>query len=486
MVKRPTPRAQQEDPREFQLAQIRRRFSPDESPEATSGATILAFGMEPSDPDFPFAIDALLCRLRVPATYPGQGRPSLSVANPEMDRGFQINVERGFDALAAKQQPGQTLLGLMNALDRQLEQLLTAQPAETFSIKIVPNAAARAVPKHGEHATTVPTPPSPPPPVAVQPQLPAQPKERPLPPQPAYSPEDKARAKVRRDQETRQLEARLGRLPQFTSLADGTFVVPIEPRRRSALPIALQAIKTVKLLVPELYPLQPCTIELMGIDKQDAMPAQQAFEDRARQFVQMSLLNHVNYFSQNMHSMAHACVQSEQSPNPQEQSLSGQMKDLAVQDSAAQESSAATGADASSAAIGTDTNDDRSHIITIPRPPEWSRNDADDEDDEDSSDSYSDDSDSDGEVEGGGSDHLGESSQTSGPERGITMSFPHLELYGIELLELVNLSLTIRCTRCKDTMDAKNVKNNANADYNGIRSESCKKCANPMGIGTQP
>ncbi|KAL1624318.1 hypothetical protein SLS56_007857 [Neofusicoccum ribis] len=486
-VERPTPRAQQDDPREFQLAQIRRRFSPAESLEANGGATILAFGMKPSDPDFPFAIDALQCRLRVPATFPDEGRPSLRVSNPEMDRGFQINVEKGFAALQATH-PAPTLLGLMNALDRQLEQLLTAQPAATFSIKIVPNAAARAVPEHGEHAAAVPAPPPPPPvvqPAPPMPQLPAQLKERPPPPQPAYSPEDKSHAKARRDQETRQLEARLGRLPHFSALADGAFVVPVDPRRRASLPIALQAIKTVKLLVPELYPLQPCRVELMGIERQDALPAQQAFEHRARQFAQMSLLNHVNYFSQNMHSMAQAPpARPEKRPDAQDSGLEGRMKGLTAQDQAA-EASSMPAAEAS-APVGTDSADDRSHIITIPRPPEWmaGRGSDNDDNDESSYDSSPDESDSDGEAEGGGSDRPGEGSQTPAPERGITLSLPHLELYGIELLELVNLCLTIKCTRCKDTMDVKNLKNNANADYTGVRNESCKKCANPLGIGT--
>ncbi|OJD36728.1 chy zinc finger domain protein, partial [Diplodia corticola] len=494
VVQRPTPRAQQDDPREFQLAQIRRRFSPEESLDASSGATILAFGMKPSDPDFPFDIDELACRLRVPATYPIQGRPSLSVTNAAMDRGFQINVEKGFDALAQRQLPNQTLLTLMNALDRQLEQLLTAPPAETFSIKIVPNAAARAVPKHGEHAVQrqAPTPPAPV--VVVQPQVaPAQPRESPPPPaQPAYSPEQRAQAQARRGQETRQLEARLGRLPQFSTLADGAFIMPVEPRRRAALPIALQAVKTVKLLVPELYPLQPCRIELMGIDRRAAMPVEQAFENRAGQFANMSLLNHVNYFSQNMHSMAQAPpAKSDGSPTATQQ-----VAELGVRDHpAAEASSAASGAEADSK-TKTDPADDRSHIIAIPRPPEWTvpgsgndddngnPNDNEDSDgDEDSYDSYTNESDSDGEAEGAASDRAEGSSQTLSAERGVALSFPHLELYNIGLLELVKLYLTIQCTRCKDTMDVNNIQNNANADDTGIRRESCKKCAYPMSIG---
>lgn len=124
VVQKPVSRAQREDPREFQIQQLRRRFSPTERPE--NGGIALTFQMIPSDPDFPFEMTALECVLHVPTSYPENGRPSLDVRNQEMGRAYQINVERGFAILAGKS-PQATLLGLMNALDKQLEHLLTEQ-----------------------------------------------------------------------------------------------------------------------------------------------------------------------------------------------------------------------------------------------------------------------------------------------------------------------------------------------------------------------
>ena len=61
VVSKPIPKAQTEDPREFQLGQIRRRFSPKETRLSTSNsgedAVVLSFSMAPSDPDFPFDMD---------------------------------------------------------------------------------------------------------------------------------------------------------------------------------------------------------------------------------------------------------------------------------------------------------------------------------------------------------------------------------------------------------------------------------------------
>jgi hypothetical protein len=62
------------------------------------------------------------------------------------------------------------------------------------------------------------------------------------------------------------------------------------------------------------------------------------------------------------------------------------------------------------------------------------------------------------------------------------LSLPFLELHGIELLELVSLSLTIKCDRCKTTLDVLNIKNSS-GNLSGVRSESCRKCANALDIG---
>lgn len=83
-------------------------------------ATMLIFQMRSFDPDFPFDIEALDCVLRVPFDYSKSGKPSLTVKNPNMERGYQINVERGFDAIVANARAS-ALLNHMDALNKQLE-----------------------------------------------------------------------------------------------------------------------------------------------------------------------------------------------------------------------------------------------------------------------------------------------------------------------------------------------------------------------------
>jgi hypothetical protein len=118
-VARPTPRAQAEDPRTFQIAQVERRFKP-ESSTSSNGKTSLTFGLQPSDPDFPYEIESLQCVLHVPRTYPNGELPTIEVTNNDIPRGFQINIEHGFDAIAAGS-PTSTLLALLSTChDRSL------------------------------------------------------------------------------------------------------------------------------------------------------------------------------------------------------------------------------------------------------------------------------------------------------------------------------------------------------------------------------
>lgn len=461
IVPRPVPQSQVQDPREFQLAQIRRRFAPKE--QETDGGTSLTFKLIPSDPDFPFDIEALECVLTVPSTYPKGGRPSLRVTNKEMGRGYQINVERGFDSLAARS-PGSTLLQLMNALDKQLETLLAAPKADT--VKLVANVGRPQ--------------PSIPPPVA-RPDVPAPSRAKPAlpvsstssPAKAVYAAEQKAQASVRREQETRQLEARMSKLPQYCKSSDGTsYVLPLEPRRRQDLPVPLQAIKTVRLVVPVLYNLEPCRIELMGVSGDYASSVEKAFKDRVAQDPQMSLLNHLNYLSQNMHTIA---VQAAKAELPQQPEVSR----LKITEEQAPNTLQAPEPSTSTLPAGRDP--DRSHIVHVPRPPEWT---VVEDNDEDTDDSFAyDTGDETEDVTTEDEEHDDTEAPKSTPERGILLSFPHLELYGIELLELVSLSITVKCDRCKDTMDIPNLKNNSKGDYTGVRSESCKKCANALGIG---
>ena len=404
--------------------------------------------MAPSDPDFPFELEGLDCVLHVPSTYPTAGAPSLSVRNKEMGRGFQVNVERGFDVLVQRS-PQATLLGLMNALDKQLESLLTEQKAPT--VTFVPNLVSR----HHAGPKTVHTTAKPPP-------------EKPSESNNAlskFTPEQLQAARTRREVETRQLEARLGRLHLFSKSSDGiAYNIPIEPRRPEDLPVTLQAVKAVKLLVPLLYPLQSCRIEIQGVSKGAATKTERAFERKVVETPETALTGHMNYLAQNMHVLA-------TEPEHDHVEQTSVTKDpLPPTEHASVNDPAAISKDLASL----EGEEGPSHIKIIPRPPEWSaESDEEASEESDYSDLYeSGNTTGNEDTENQTIQVPSESLSDPGPERGISLSFPNLELHGIELLELVSLSITVKCERCKDTLDIHNLRNEPTA-----RSASCKKCA---------
>lgn len=444
VVSKPVPKAQAEDPRQFQINQLKRRFLPIEKEE--NGETSLAFRMLPSDPDFPFEMPGGLdCVLHVPSSYPAEKGPTLEVKNGEMGREYQIKIEEGFTRLAARTPQG-TLLGLMNNLDRQLEGLLGGE--KEVEIIIIPNRRPGKTVEQTDPAS------------AIQQTNSSSvlPIRKSNPPDP-FTSEQLRLARERREAETRQLEARLGRTPLFSKSSDGiAYTVPITPRRHTDLPVPLLVVKSIKLFVPMLYPLQSCRLEIQGVSREAAKATETAFERKAKEHEGTTLMGHVNYLAQFMHELAVEVVEEPV------------IDDEAVKDLAPVE----VGESALESKIDPEA-EDRSHIVLIPRPPEWA---AQNEDDGDSSDSeYSDAYDSGDEDEGGAAlETVPETASMSSPERGISLSFPSLELYSIELLELVSLCITIKCERCKDTLDINNLRNGAS------KTEACKKCAIPLSV----
>lgn len=166
-------------------------------------------------------------------------------------------------------------------------------------------------------------------------------------------------------------------------------------------------------------------------------------------------MGHVNYLAQNMHLFATEPEAAEDLPTSEPQ-VQGFMN-MPLDDQQIDEE-----------------NGDRSHIKVIPRPPEWTVADE----AESSGSNYSDSYDSGDEF----TDNEHESHVLEvvpeGPERGVSLSFPLLELYGIELLELTSLYVTVKCERCKETMEFDNIRS-ASLD----RLDSCKKCARSLSIG---
>ncbi|KAJ5759308.1 hypothetical protein N7520_006464 [Penicillium odoratum] len=472
---RPVSKAEQKDPREFQLNQLRRRFQPKETTD--SNGSILEFGLAPSDPDFPFELDKLQCVLHVPKSYPDKGRPTLKVTNPEMEAAYQANVARGFNDIVdftLRTNGRGVLLNWLNSLDKQLEKLLTTLergPKLTFVANLGDGTASKGP------AQTNPGP-------QRQVELPVLPKAvpvnaaKPVTPLKApvtritYTAAQKFQAEKRRSTEAKQLEARLGRLPLFQKRSDNSFVIPIQPNKKDRLPGQLQALKTVKLLVPQLYPLENSTIEIQGIDKPEARSVENGFAEWVSKNSQLNLVSQINYLASNMHNFA-------KTPLPEVAEYSQHEYPQPTIDTVSDEQDVSPEKEPSNPVEGGE-DPDRPHLHVIPRPMEWSVPDHNNEGDETDDSSFEEDSEEDEEDSSDGGAPVPVAIDT--PGRGVALSFPFLELYGIELLELMYLAITIKCERCKESMDIKNVPNLTDPK-NSPKVESCRKCANSMSIG---
>ncbi|GMF73252.1 unnamed protein product [Aspergillus oryzae] len=464
-AQRPISKAESSNPREFQINQLRRRFRPTESTDDVG--TTLTFGMAPSDPDFPFEMDKLQCVLHVPLSYPGRERPTLKVTNSEMGSAFQDNIARGFDDIvdSTLRSGGRaTLLTWMNALDRHLERLLTTTERGP-TLKFVPNVGSKQKPEsqaivEGVKSLAVSTPAS---------TQDTKPKSLPVPEAPSriYTAEEKSQAEKRRAVETKQIEARLGRLPLFQKSKDGlSFVIPIQPPKPDRLPISIRSVKTVKLLVPLLYPLEQSSVELQGVDRAEARPVEVGFAQWVEGNSKLNLMSQINYLTANMHNFAKTPLETPQEP---------------VFDASPEPFTGSKAPENTSTTTRGPTLEDRPHVHVVPRPPEWTVGERSSE--SEGTDMTESEDDFTGEDEEDGGAPVPALPETT-VERGVALSFPFLELYGIELLELVGLSITVKCDRCKEQMDVKNVAQvKDKADALSPKVESCKKCANTMSFG---
>lgn len=449
VVSKPIPESQTQDPRRYQLNQMKKRYSPIQN-TLRDGTTNLQFHLKPSDPDFPFELDYLECELQVPASYPDQP-PRLRVKNKGIPRGFAVNVERGWEKLVHEKQVS-TLLTLTNALDKNLEAFLSERKAETVTLLSFKDT--RHIDSYPSVLGETSSPKT---------EAPSKPQSAPAPrkpyiPEESFTEEQISAARARRAQEIRQLEARMSRLPHYQKSADGVvYALPLEPRRRGELPVELQRIQSVQLIIPLLYPLQSLKVLLNDVESKDAEAVEDLFSARAVQQKQMNLTSHLNYLSQNIHTMA-------------KQSAAARKQTETAQNSAGGAGDAAGNADQEASAPGIASEDRKGHVYVIPRPPEWSYGNESGES-EDSDDSWDSEDESD---EGGVAVNMGLGS-ISGvaqqPEKGTAISFPHIELYGIELLQVEILNISVKCERCRTPNDITGLRPEAE------KESSCKKCA---------
>lgn len=439
VVQKPKPLV--DDVRSFQVGQINRRFKT--SPVGTEDGERYNFDLIPGDPDFPYDLDTLQCQLDVPRGYPQHARPALKILNREIPRGFQINIERGFARLA-QANPDATLLGLVNRLDRQLESILSDESADT--IKIVINKPAA----HQHEQLT-------------KPSIPVV--ARHIQSKPSWTPAEKSDAATSRSQETRQLEARFGRLPAFVKSADGLrFTIPLESPKKSTWPSALQSQRICTLVVPELFPLEPPELIMDG-ESLEAKNVSQAFSNKALSNDNLALTQLINHLLINMKEMSKqaASPPALASVTPAQPTLTPAITPTATIE------------------VTVAQDPERPHLLHVSRPPEWAFGSGTDESDENST------TDDDSDEIGSHDDETNLHTYATTPiERGVLLSFPQLDMHGIELLELTLLNLTVKCERCKATTDVERIRNTITDGTTSAaqsRTEMCKKCAQPMTVG---
>lgn len=456
---KPVPKAQSEDPRTYQIKQLHKRYSPKESTVENGAATSLLFDLLPSDPDFPFELDHLKCQLRIPKNYPKDSSPpTLVILNKDIPRGFAINVEKGWDELV-QERSGSTLLALVNALDRNLEEFLSRKQVDTVKMTMFKDTRHLEAANPGtqdsspEKATTI-----------VSESVTDQVARAPYIPEESFTKDQKAEAKARRAQETRQIETRMGRLPHYKRSSDGiVYTLPLEPKRRSELPAGLRGVSSFQLIVPVLYPLQPLRILLNDVESEDAEDVEELFTEKAKEKPEMTLMSHMNYLTQNIHVLV-------------KQALS-RKKDAAP---AAQVPEEATSTEAAVREVVKPSTDvqNKGNVQVIPRPPEWDYQSEAEGSDEGSYESTT------SEDEDGGVAVTTQPGASPIPtqtiERGTSISFPSVELLGIELFQISNLALSVKCQRCKSINEIGGLKPNT------TKTDSCRKCGTPFSLTFRP
>ncbi|KAI1814888.1 hypothetical protein GGS20DRAFT_377067 [Poronia punctata] len=463
IVPKPIPASQNQDPRRYQLDQLKKRYSP-QIGTLQNGTSTVRFHLKPSDPDFPFELEYLDCEIHVPKGYPKQV-PTLSVKNKDIPRGFCLNIEKGWDKLVAERKGVMTLLALTTALDKNLEAFLSEQKTETVTLvtfKDTRHEESEAKPLRGT-------------PVPVQQAVskPLAPVPKPYVPQESFTDEQIAVARARRSQEIRQLEARMGRMSQYQKSADGiVYTLPLEPKRRTELPQGLQNVQTVQLIIPLLYPLQKLRALLNDVESEEAEPLEEAFATRAAEQSQLSLMSHLNYLSQNMHTMVKQLKASTKAK---------QVAPAATEPSD-QPTSPETPIQGSKQLI--DRGDGKEHIHVIPRPPEWSYAHGAEGSDHSDDDSDLSDSELDSDSGDGGAEIGTHQAHVTGVaqqvEKGTAISFPTMELYSIELLQLTILNISTKCQRCKTLNDLTGLRPEVE------KSTTCRKCGTSISAMFRP
>ncbi|KAH8763636.1 hypothetical protein F5883DRAFT_559320 [Diaporthe sp. PMI_573] len=302
-------------------------------------------------------------------------------------------------------------------------------------------------------------------PVQVPDSADSQVARAPYIPEETFTKDQKAEAKARRAQETRQIETRMGRLAHYKRSSDGiVYTLPLEPKRRSELPAGLRGVNSFQLIVPVLYPLQPLRILLNDVESEDADEVEELFTEKAKEKTEMTLMSHMNYLTQNLHLLVKQAQSRKKDAAPVPQVL---------------EKTATADATAHEVVKASTVLESKGNVQVIPRPPEWDYQGEEKGGDEGSYESTTSEDEDGGvavTIQPGAS---GVPTQTI--ERGTSISFPSIELLGIELFQVSILALSVKCQRCKTISEIGGLKPNTPKT-----TESCRKCGTSFSLTFRP
>ncbi|KAF9921346.1 hypothetical protein FBU30_008645 [Linnemannia zychae] len=550
--------------RNFEIGQVSSRFSASfiaKTPTGINDADAFELKIVPSDPDFPYEISALHVLLSVPKSYPAQSC-TITVLNHDIPKGFAANLERGFNQTAQQQK---SLLAHLNWLDVNMEQLLQKPPAPT--IRFI--AHANAPQKSSSSSTTngpapIIPPPLPPLPVTTQ-SSPSpsssvrtlsssqshsesypQSRSQLLSPPPftpkTFTPADREQAKVQRQKQMNQIQARFR--SSFESISPISVKISLDSTEKDKMPVKWEGSLKIVLLVPMLYPLEPCDIRLREdgnnpeIEIWRARNVEQGFRKITATMPQLSLFQLLNQLNRDLKELMSLPPPTTQTASPLPHPLSSSPQ--TILSSLPQPTSSATPTQLSSSPSTKDThlrsfnvveNDHKGKVVYInalQEPPrsnfdiirnhdtitsddtgddsnadtgedEPSRNDT---LDHTGSDHYTDTTESDTEHHSDEEDEEDEDSTKAGPiidasaKRGIEVRMPDIKIDHISLMYCRSLSLLVRCARCKALVDIpdlvpdsstspSSIKISSNSSSSGTAAKhkwkTCENCQSLMG-----
>ncbi|KAG0343409.1 hypothetical protein BG004_005339 [Podila humilis] len=497
----------------------------------------------PSDPDFPYEIEALHVRLHVPKTYP-EASCSVDVLNKDIPKGFSTNLERGFNQASSQQK--KSLLAHLNWLDVNMEQLLQKPPAAT--IRFVGHGSNSGAATNINPTVRTSTPPtlSPnptPPPLPSKASLDSakeesktissssvtisKPASTPAPPpvvKKVFSAVQIEHAKAQRLQQWNQIQARFRASVETISPTEVQISLEVA---QNDMPVKWKGPLWINILVPTLYPLEPCQVRLREdghnpeIEIWRARNVEEGFRNIVSTMPQLSLFQFLNQLNRDLKDLMMlpepVAPKPVRTPAPIVGGISHSVSAMSISGTGSVSSSSSnvptgTGSISTSSkqqlSPPTHSEDRNDRKIMYIERPQRQRNfeqnndqgaltSEDDDDDDDSEEENEEDSDDANENSGNNDDkdvseeEIDEEGQeedttpkpTDGPatgsispKRGIEIRMPGLILEHISLLYCRSLNLLVRCNRCKSLIDLPELKPDDSQKDTKVDKRKWKTC----------